>query len=136
MEQVGENASLPPSLAALLARDDFAGTIFESGRCAHSVFESGRCFPARLLHEKDKYCLPQQSCTCESGQPSLAPALAAAGSLYGTQARDAGHDVGAYDWRERARRPGGKLRALEGPERRATARSEASNDLTSKSELI
>ena len=35
MEQV-EN-SLPPSLAALLARDDFAGTIFESGRCAHSV---------------------------------------------------------------------------------------------------
>ena len=41
MEQV-EN-SLPPSLAALLARDDFASTIFESGRCAHSVFESGRC---------------------------------------------------------------------------------------------
>ena len=42
MEQV-ENTSLPPSLAALLARDDFASTIFESGRCAHSVFESGRC---------------------------------------------------------------------------------------------
>ena len=35
--------ALPPSLAALLARDDFASTIFESGRCAHSVFESGRC---------------------------------------------------------------------------------------------
>ena len=35
--------ALPPSLAALLERDDFASTIFESGRCAHSVFESGRC---------------------------------------------------------------------------------------------
>ena len=32
--------ALPPSLAALLARDDFADAVFEGGRCAHSVGEA------------------------------------------------------------------------------------------------
>ena len=36
--------ALPPSLAALLGRDDFASTIFESGRCAHSVGEASPIF--------------------------------------------------------------------------------------------
>ena len=32
--------ALPPSLAALLARDDFVDAVFEGGRCAHSVGEA------------------------------------------------------------------------------------------------
>ena len=32
--------ALPPALAALLARDDFADAVFEGGRCAHSVGEA------------------------------------------------------------------------------------------------
>ena len=48
MEQVVENAPLPPSLAALLARDDFADAVFEGGRCAHSVGEASEC-PALAL---------------------------------------------------------------------------------------
>ena len=39
-EMAQEPQALPPSLAALLGRDDFASTIFESGRCAHSVGEA------------------------------------------------------------------------------------------------
>ena len=41
-------AALPPSLAALLARDDFADAVFEGGRCAHSVGEASEC-PALAL---------------------------------------------------------------------------------------
>ena len=40
---------LPPSLAALLARDDFASTIFESGRCAHSVGAASEWWTASSL---------------------------------------------------------------------------------------
>ena len=36
--------ALPPSLAALLARDDFADAVFEGGRCAHSVGEASPIF--------------------------------------------------------------------------------------------
>ena len=36
--------ALPPSLAALLARDDFADAVFEGGRCAHSVGEAKPIF--------------------------------------------------------------------------------------------
>ena len=36
--------ALPPSLAALLAREDFADDVFESGRCAHSVGEKKPIF--------------------------------------------------------------------------------------------
>ena len=48
MEQVVENTSLPPSLAALLAREDFADDVFESGRCAHSVGEAKPIFELAL----------------------------------------------------------------------------------------
>lgn len=48
---------LPPSLAALLARDGFADTIFESGRCARGVGAASEC-PAlavdRLLASLDE----------------------------------------------------------------------------------
>ena len=36
--------ALPPSLAALLARDDFVDAVFEGGRCAHSVGEAKPIF--------------------------------------------------------------------------------------------
>ena len=40
--------ALPPSLAALLARDGFADAVFEGARCAHSVGEASEC-PALAL---------------------------------------------------------------------------------------
>ena len=40
--------ALPPSLAALLAREDFADEVFESGRCAHSVGEAKPIFELAL----------------------------------------------------------------------------------------
>ena len=74
MEQVVENAPLPPSLAALLARDDFADAVFEGARCAHSVGEASPIF--ELVLDRLLAALDGESTVSPSGGYGF-PALAA-----------------------------------------------------------
>ena len=66
--------ALPPSLAALLAREDFADDVFEGARCAHSVGEASPIF--ELVLDRLLAALDGDSTVSPSGGYGF-PALAA-----------------------------------------------------------
>ena len=73
-EMAQEPQALPPSLAALLARDDFADAVFEGARCAHSVGAASE-WPALAL-DRLLAALDGESTVSPSGGYGF-PALAA-----------------------------------------------------------